>query len=128
MGQRAADCGQRTLNISFFARSSGKTQEEAHAFGAKRKTENGEEEEEESWPEGVPGAAPGTLRQYSKFLLDKKKDPAGADKVPNPPTPLTPTPTPCPLPPTSYLRLTSTWQVWTDVLGMREDEEAQGLL
>jgi hypothetical protein len=46
----------------------------------------------EQWPEGTPGAHPSTLRSYSTFLLEKKKDPTGADKV------------------------------WTDVVGEEEEE------
>ena len=73
------------------ARTAGQDEEAAQLFGRTRV------DGDDVWPEGLAGAAPETMRQYAQFLLDKKQDEAGADKV------------------------------WTDVVGGAEEEREGAL-
>jgi Tfp pilus assembly protein PilF len=100
LGEAARFSADRTGNLELaeeafkraMARSSGLSQGEAQAAGVKKVDADGNEE----WPEGNVGASPATLRLYSTFLLEKKNDPTGADKI------------------------------WTDVIGHDADGEDEG--
>ena len=100
LGEAARFSADRTGNLELaeeafkraMARSSGMSQGEAQAASRSQVDADGNH----AWPEGNAGASAATLRLYSTFLLEKKGDAAGADKI------------------------------WTDVVGLDPDGEVEG--